>query len=159
MRVYLLVMLIAARGHLPAPRRLAPRLALAHRARSRRSATATCTRCRPRGWAAWRCSSASPSRWSSPRRMPFLAARSSTTPARRWAILGGATLVCLLGVADDIWDLDWMTKLAGQVLAAGLMAWQGVQLVTLPIVRADDRLEPARRSWRRSSSSSSPSTR
>lgn len=50
-----------------------------------------------------------------------------------WAILGGATLVALLGMADDIWDLDWMTKLAGQVLAAGLMAWQGVQLITFPV--------------------------
>ncbi|MBK5248844.1 MAG: undecaprenyl/decaprenyl-phosphate alpha-N-acetylglucosaminyl 1-phosphate transferase [Actinomycetales bacterium] len=50
-----------------------------------------------------------------------------------WAILGSAGLVCLLGAADDIWDLDWMTKLAGQVLAAGVMAWQGVQLITFPI--------------------------
>jgi len=50
-----------------------------------------------------------------------------------WAILGGAALVCALGVADDIWDLDWMAKLAGQILAALLMAWGGVQLVTLPI--------------------------
>ena len=50
-----------------------------------------------------------------------------------WAILGGAALVCLLGVADDIWDLDWMTKLAGQILAAGLIAWQGVQLITFPV--------------------------
>jgi UDP-GlcNAc:undecaprenyl-phosphate GlcNAc-1-phosphate transferase len=48
-------------------------------------------------------------------------------------ILAGATLVCLLGVADDIWDLDWMTKLAGQVLAAGVMAWQGIQLITFPL--------------------------
>ena len=65
--------------------------------------------------------------------MPFLAgvfAASSTV----WAILGGATLVCLLGVADDIWQLDWATKLIGQVLAAGFMAWQGgVQLLALPI--------------------------
>lgn len=50
-----------------------------------------------------------------------------------WAILVGATLVALLGAADDIWDLDWMTKLAGQVLAAGVMAWQGIQLITVPI--------------------------
>ena len=41
--------------------------------------------------------------------------------------------MCLLGVADDIWDLDWMAKLAGQVLAALVMAWGGVQLVTVPI--------------------------
>lgn len=50
-----------------------------------------------------------------------------------WAVVVGAGLVCLLGVIDDLWDLDWMTKLAGQILAAGLMAWQGVQLITFPI--------------------------
>jgi UDP-GlcNAc:undecaprenyl-phosphate/decaprenyl-phosphate GlcNAc-1-phosphate transferase len=49
-----------------------------------------------------------------------------------WGIVGGAAIVCLLGWADDVWDLDWMTKLAGQVLAAGFMALQGVQLITLP---------------------------
>lgn len=50
-----------------------------------------------------------------------------------WAILGAAGVVTLLGVADDIWDLDWLTKLVGQVLAAGLMAWWGgVQLYALP---------------------------
>lgn len=50
-----------------------------------------------------------------------------------WVILIAGAMVCLLGVADDIWDLDWMTKLAGQILAAGFMAWQGVQFTTLPI--------------------------
>ncbi|KAE8762483.1 MraY family glycosyltransferase, partial [Georgenia thermotolerans] len=64
--------------------------------------------------------------------VPFLHAVFWDT-STAWAILGGATLVCLLGVADDIWDLDWMTKLVGQVLAAGLMAWQGVQLITFPV--------------------------
>jgi UDP-GlcNAc:undecaprenyl-phosphate/decaprenyl-phosphate GlcNAc-1-phosphate transferase len=66
-------------------------------------------------------------------RMPFLDgvfAGSSTA----WAILAGAALVCLLGAADDVWELDWVTKLLGQVLAAGLMAWLGgVQLVSVPI--------------------------
>ena len=50
-----------------------------------------------------------------------------------WAVLAAASLVCLLGAADDKWDLDWMTKLAAQILAALLLAWQGVQLVSLPI--------------------------
>ncbi|WP_407943843.1 MraY family glycosyltransferase [Marisediminicola senii] len=49
------------------------------------------------------------------------------------AILAAALLIVLIGVADDIWDLDWMTKLAGQMIAAGILVWQGVQLVTLPI--------------------------
>jgi UDP-GlcNAc:undecaprenyl-phosphate GlcNAc-1-phosphate transferase len=65
-------------------------------------------------------------------RMPFLSGVFAESNAA-WAILAGGALVCLLGVADDIWDLDWVTKLVGQVLAAGVMAWQGVQLVTIPI--------------------------
>jgi UDP-GlcNAc:undecaprenyl-phosphate GlcNAc-1-phosphate transferase len=48
------------------------------------------------------------------------------------AVLSGAALVCLLGVADDRWDLDALTKLAGQVLAAGVMVLQGVQMLFLP---------------------------
>ncbi|MDR3202647.1 MAG: undecaprenyl/decaprenyl-phosphate alpha-N-acetylglucosaminyl 1-phosphate transferase, partial [Bifidobacteriaceae bacterium] len=50
-----------------------------------------------------------------------------------WAVLAAGAVVCLLGAADDLWDLDWLTKLSGQVLAGGLLAWQGVQLVTFPI--------------------------
>jgi len=49
------------------------------------------------------------------------------------AILASAALIVAIGVADDIWDLDWLTKLSGQILAAGILAWQGVQLVTVPI--------------------------
>jgi UDP-GlcNAc:undecaprenyl-phosphate GlcNAc-1-phosphate transferase len=48
-------------------------------------------------------------------------------------LLGAALIIVALGVADDIYDLDWMTKLAGQIIAAGILAWQGVQLTTLPI--------------------------
>ncbi|WP_127793002.1 MraY family glycosyltransferase [Agromyces sp. LHK192] len=54
-------------------------------------------------------------------------------PAQVLSILGAALLIVLLGVADDLWDLDWMTKLAGQFIAAGLVAWQGVSIVSLPI--------------------------
>jgi UDP-GlcNAc:undecaprenyl-phosphate GlcNAc-1-phosphate transferase len=65
-------------------------------------------------------------------RLPFLSGV-FTNPRPVWGVVGGATLVCLLGVADDIWDLDWVTKLMGQVLAAGFMAWNGIQLFQLPI--------------------------
>jgi len=54
-------------------------------------------------------------------------------PGQILAILGAAGIIVLIGVADDIWDLDWLTKLAGQIIAAGLLVWQGVQLVTLPV--------------------------
>ena len=49
------------------------------------------------------------------------------------AVLGAALLIVVIGVIDDIWDLDWFTKLAGQVLAAGILAWQGVQIGWLPL--------------------------
>ncbi|MDQ1643272.1 MAG: UDP-GlcNAc:undecaprenyl-phosphate/decaprenyl-phosphate GlcNAc-phosphate transferase [Actinomycetota bacterium] len=49
------------------------------------------------------------------------------------ALLTGATLICLLGIADDKWQLDAVTKLAGQVLAAGVMVLLGVQMLYLPI--------------------------
>nr|WP_202129309.1 MraY family glycosyltransferase [Rathayibacter rathayi] len=55
------------------------------------------------------------------------------TPEPILAILGASLLIVLIGVADDIWDLDWTTKLAGQLIAAGLIAWKGVQIVSLPI--------------------------
>lgn len=50
------------------------------------------------------------------------------------AIFGAAFIIVLIGVADDIWDLDWTTKLAGQIIAAWLLAWQGVQLTSIPII-------------------------
>lgn len=54
-------------------------------------------------------------------------------PGPLLAILGAALLIVLIGVADDIWDLDWLTKLAGQIIAAGLIAWSGVQIVSIPL--------------------------
>lgn len=54
-------------------------------------------------------------------------------PGRIWALVGAASLIVLIGVIDDFIDLDWMTKLAGQILAAILLAWQGVAITSLPI--------------------------
>lgn len=63
--------------------------------------------------------------------LPYLASAVNTGAGR--GLLVGAALICLLGVVDDIWDLDWYTKLAGQVLIAGLMAYLGVQLTSFPV--------------------------
>lgn len=49
------------------------------------------------------------------------------------AVLAAAFIVVALGVVDDIIELDWITKLSGQILAAGVVAWQGVQIVSLPV--------------------------
>ena len=64
--------------------------------------------------------------------IPFLAGVFEVSNSA-WAVMAGAGLVCAVGVVDDVWDLDWMAKLAGQILSALLMAWGGVQLVALPI--------------------------
>lgn len=66
-------------------------------------------------------------------RTPFFDRVFSMNGGAPWGVLLGATAVCALGVADDLWTLDAVTKLAGQSIAAGLMAWQGVQFVTLPV--------------------------
>ena len=44
-----------------------------------------------------------------------------------------ATFVVLLGMIDDRYELDALTKLAGQALAAGILLSFGVQLLWLPI--------------------------
>jgi UDP-GlcNAc:undecaprenyl-phosphate/decaprenyl-phosphate GlcNAc-1-phosphate transferase len=54
-------------------------------------------------------------------------------PTKVLSVMGAALLIVVVGVADDIWDLDWTIKLAVQILAAVLIAWGGVQLFTLPI--------------------------
>ena len=64
--------------------------------------------------------------------MPFLGPRLSDG-RQTVALLSGAVLICALGVADDKWELDALTKLAGQVLAAGVMVLGGVQMLYLPI--------------------------
>ena len=49
------------------------------------------------------------------------------------AISIAAIIVMAIGFLDDLYDLDWTIKLAGQFLAAGVLAWNGVQIVSLPI--------------------------
>jgi UDP-GlcNAc:undecaprenyl-phosphate GlcNAc-1-phosphate transferase len=49
------------------------------------------------------------------------------------AISVAALIVMAIGFLDDLYDLDWTIKLAGQFLAAGVLAWNGVQIVSLPI--------------------------
>lgn len=50
------------------------------------------------------------------------------------AVLAATFVIVLIGVADDLWDLDWMIKLGAQFLAAGIIAWFGqLQIYSLPI--------------------------
>ncbi len=55
-------------------------------------------------------------------------------PEPIWAILGATALIVAVGVADDLWDLDWLIKLGAQFLAAGIVVgWGGVQLYSIPV--------------------------
>lgn len=50
-----------------------------------------------------------------------------------WVVLLGAVLINLVGVLDDLFDLDWMLKMSGQLLISLLVSWGGVQIVSLPL--------------------------
>ncbi len=49
------------------------------------------------------------------------------------ALLSGLAIIVALGIVDDRWGLDAPTKLAGQVLGAAVMAFQGLAVIWLPI--------------------------
>ncbi len=49
------------------------------------------------------------------------------------AVVVGGGLIVLLGIADDRWGIDALTKLAGQVLAAGVMVLLGLELLTITL--------------------------
>jgi UDP-GlcNAc:undecaprenyl-phosphate GlcNAc-1-phosphate transferase len=50
-----------------------------------------------------------------------------------WALIEACGIIVLIGMIDDRFGLDAATKLAGQVLAAGVMAVQGINLIWLPV--------------------------
>lgn len=64
--------------------------------------------------------------------IPYLRPIYQSSPTL-WSVAVGAVAIAVLGGVDDIWELDWFTKLAGQILIAGGMAIGGVQLISVPI--------------------------
>lgn len=49
------------------------------------------------------------------------------------AILLAAAVISIVGVLDDLYELNAIAKLAGQVLAAGLVVTQGVKMLWIPL--------------------------
>lgn len=64
-------------------------------------------------------------------RMPFL--RQVFESGELVGILVGAGVVCLVGAIDDVRELDALTKLGGQLVAAAIIAFSGVQFFSLPL--------------------------
>jgi UDP-GlcNAc:undecaprenyl-phosphate GlcNAc-1-phosphate transferase len=65
-----------------------------------------------------------------------------TTGTSGMGLIVGASLLVVLGIADDIWNLDAVTKLVGQVMAGGIMAWLGVSLIWIPLGKSIIVLDP-----------------
>ncbi|SJM57695.1 MraY family glycosyltransferase [Gulosibacter sp. 10] len=54
-------------------------------------------------------------------------------PGRIFGLIGAVTLIVVVGVIDDFVDLDWMIKLAAQIVAGLILAFNGVAITSLPI--------------------------
>jgi UDP-GlcNAc:undecaprenyl-phosphate GlcNAc-1-phosphate transferase len=64
-------------------------------------------------------------------RLPVLKRAFIAGPEMQWVLIAGA-IICAIGVLDDRYELDSLTKLAGQVLATAIMVTRGgVQLAFL----------------------------
>jgi UDP-GlcNAc:undecaprenyl-phosphate GlcNAc-1-phosphate transferase len=61
------------------------------------------------------------------RELPFLSTSGPFVFEDARTVLFAGALVCGVGVFDDIFDLDALTKLGGQVIAVGLLVYSGIQ--------------------------------
>jgi len=77
------------------------------------------------------------------RELPFLSTSTFFIEDARVVILAGA-IVCGVGVLDDLFELDALTKLGGQVIAVAFLVYSGIQLRFITIgVREQFALDPA----------------
>ena len=69
------------------------------------------------------------------RELPFLSLSGPNVFRDARVVLIAGALICAVGVLDDLFELDALTKLGGQVLAAGFLIAFGVQYRLLPRAR------------------------
>jgi UDP-GlcNAc:undecaprenyl-phosphate GlcNAc-1-phosphate transferase len=65
------------------------------------------------------------------RHLPFLGTSQPTVFHDAGIVLLGGAMICAVGVVDDLIELDALTKLGGQIVAAGFLVLNGVQLWSL----------------------------
>ncbi len=65
--------------------------------------------------------------------LPFLGGSQPQVFHDAGVVLTGGAIICAVGVLDDIFELDALTKLGGQIVAAGYLVLNGVQLYSLVI--------------------------
>ena len=61
------------------------------------------------------------------RELPFLSATSPVVFRDAGIVIVAGALICAVGVLDDLFELDALTKLGGQVLASGFLVAFGIQ--------------------------------
>lgn len=66
------------------------------------------------------------------RELPFLSTSGPFVFRDAGIVLIAGALICAVGVLDDLFELDALTKLGGQVLAAGFLIVFGIQYVFFP---------------------------
>ena len=64
--------------------------------------------------------------------LPFLSTSDPFVFRDAGIVLIAGALICAVGVLDDVFDIDALTKFGGQVLAAGLLVYFGVRLYYFP---------------------------
>jgi UDP-GlcNAc:undecaprenyl-phosphate GlcNAc-1-phosphate transferase len=65
------------------------------------------------------------------RHLPFLSTSQPTVFHDAGIVLLAGAMICAVGVVDDLIELDALTKLGGQIVAAGFLVLNGVQLWSL----------------------------
>jgi UDP-GlcNAc:undecaprenyl-phosphate GlcNAc-1-phosphate transferase len=69
--------------------------------------------------------------------LPFLRLSQPTVFHDAGVVLVGGAIICAVGVLDDLIELDALTKLAGQIVAAAYLVLNGVQLYSLRVPGRD----------------------
>ena len=64
------------------------------------------------------------------RELPYL--KGVYASGQMTGVLLGAAIIVAVGALDDVRELDWWAKFAGQVLAAGVMVYKGVVMLSVP---------------------------
>jgi UDP-GlcNAc:undecaprenyl-phosphate GlcNAc-1-phosphate transferase len=67
------------------------------------------------------------------RHLPFLGQAQTQVFHDAQTVLVAGAIICVVGVLDDLFELDAITKFAGQIIAAGYMVLKGVQLYSLKL--------------------------
>ena len=50
-----------------------------------------------------------------------------------WGVVAGSVVICVVGIIDDLFDLNALAKVAGQMLAAGVAVVTGVKILWIPL--------------------------